>query len=93
MHDHFHILTSILHLVSNLSPRSCDQVWYDDPESLSEKYRAAAMMGLRGVGPWQYGKVNTTAARGSQEYNDSSAMWQALDDFLLYSSVGARRVS
>ena len=31
------------------------QYWYDNPESLIWKYKYAKSMGLRGLGPFQFG--------------------------------------
>jgi spore germination protein YaaH len=47
-------LYTYIHSLPNLVDR---QVWYDDAESLSWKYKLAREMGLRGVGPYTFDDV------------------------------------
>ena len=54
------------------------QVWYDDVESLSIKYKLAERMNLRGVGMWQADAIDyKDTQEGRQERAD---MWGALPD-------------
>ncbi|KAK3088727.1 hypothetical protein FSP39_023057 [Pinctada imbricata] len=52
------------------------QVWYDDPESLSLKYKLAVMSKLRGVGMW-----NADAVDPIQDQEGTKMMWDALPDY------------
>ena len=56
-------------------------MWYDDPESLALKYRAAAELGLRGVGMWHLDAL--AAGRGSTaaQRAQTTVMWDALQAF------------
>ena len=36
------------------------QVWYESPESIGHKVTLAKNMGVGGVGPWEFGKLNWT---------------------------------
>ena len=55
------------------------QYWYDDPQSLAYKYKYAQTMGLRGLGPFQFGDLiydNT-----NEEKERAKAIWSAFDAF------------
>lgn len=54
------------------------QIWFDDPESLAHKYQIVHVSGLRGAGMWHVDALNYSAAAGTQAYNDTQRMWQAL---------------
>jgi di-N-acetylchitobiase len=56
------------------------QVWYDDVESLTLKYRLASELGLRGVGPWSFDMVNPSTT-GPLAPEEKQAMWDALGEF------------
>lgn len=61
------------------------QVWYDDPESLSWKYKLAREFGLRGVGPYTFDDLDYTGletGRGPAAVAEARAMWDAFDAFL-----------
>ena len=57
------------------------QVWYDGPESLIEKYQYAKSMGLRGLGPFQFGDVIWD--NSVEEKARAQQMWSAFDAFYL----------
>ena len=61
------------------------QVWYDDAASIRAKVEAAAALGIRGVGPYEYKSVDLTqdgsgvaGFRNDAAPAESMAMWQAL---------------
>ena len=52
------------------------QMWYDDPQSLSIKFKMATQMGLRGVGFWNLDALDYSGdAKGAA---DTRAMWNAV---------------
>eukprot|EP00242_Pyramimonas_sp_CCMP2087_P011805 CAMPEP_0198202110 /NCGR_PEP_ID=MMETSP1445-20131203/5191_1 /TAXON_ID=36898 /ORGANISM="Pyramimonas sp., Strain CCMP2087" /LENGTH=325 /DNA_ID=CAMNT_0043872847 /DNA_START=217 /DNA_END=1197 /DNA_ORIENTATION=+ len=57
------------------------QVWYDDVESLTLKYRLASELGLRGVGPWSFDMVNPSTTGPLVAPEEKQAMWDALGEF------------
>ena len=58
---------------------SVHQIWYDDPESLSAKYRVAKAAGVRGTGPFCFNMLDySTEATRAQ----AKAMWGALRAFV-----------
>lgn len=57
------------------------QVRYDDPESLSIKYKMAAKHGLRGVGVWHLDTLDYVS-RDPKVVDQTEAMWGALSDFI-----------
>ena len=71
---------------STTTPPTRHQIWYDDVESLSVKYRAARSMGAKGVGPFMYEFLDpsgTKSGRGDKAKNEALAMWNAIKtDFL-----------
>jgi len=61
------------------------QLWYDDPESLSAKYRFARELKLRGVGPFTFDYLDATGekTRNPSGHRETRAMWDAIRaDFL-----------
>uniref|UniRef100_A0A7S3V1K8 GH18 domain-containing protein n=1 Tax=Aplanochytrium stocchinoi TaxID=215587 RepID=A0A7S3V1K8_9STRA len=52
------------------------QYWFDNPQSLSIKYRFAREAGLLGVGPFTFGHLDPI-----KQPAESRAMWAALDSF------------
>jgi di-N-acetylchitobiase len=54
------------------------QIWYDDPQSLSAKYRLAKAAGFRGTGPFCFNMLDNSTDIGRKQSNE---MWQALRAF------------
>lgn len=63
-----------------LHPRAV-QVWYDDPRSLTPKFRLAAELGLRGVGVWNLDLLDYSAAGAPGARRQTRDMWDALKAF------------
>ena len=63
-----------------LVPRAV-QVWYDDPRSLTPKFRLAAELGLRGVGVWNLDLLDYSAAAAPGTRQQTRDMWDALKAF------------
>lgn len=59
------------------------QMWFDDPVSSALKYREAALLGVRGVGPFMWGYLDEdgTATANPKAYAESEAMWAAMKAF------------
>ena len=57
------------------------QVWYDGPDSLIYKYQYAKSMGLRGLGPFQFGDLIYDGS--DDEKARAQEMWSAFDAFYL----------
>ena len=57
------------------------QYWYDNPESLRWKYRYAKSMGLRGLGPFQFGDEWYDGSDSEKER--AQELWSAFDAFYL----------
>jgi len=60
-------------------------MWYDDPESLRDKYAIARQFGVRGVGPYTFDYLDYTNRMGSNPLAEeqSRKMWEAFDVLLL----------
>ncbi|XP_071955561.1 di-N-acetylchitobiase-like [Antedon mediterranea] len=54
------------------------QMWYDDPESLSYRYKYAKSADLRGIGVW-HGDCLDYDGKGKQQARE---MWEAITSFL-----------
>ena len=57
------------------------QMWYDDPVSSRLKYRAAAVLGIAGVGPYEFSDLDYS--NDTLAIAQTRAMWGALREFLL----------
>ena len=57
------------------------QVWYDDPRSLTPKFRLAAELGLRGVGLWNLDLLDYLATAAPAARRQTLDMWDALKAF------------
>lgn len=55
------------------------QVWFDNPKSLSVKYKFAKEHGLRGVGFWN---TDAVYSDGSSPKHEGDDMWNAVEKFL-----------
>ena len=56
------------------------QVWFDNPRSLTLKYRLAAELGLRGVGFWHLDALDY-AGKDPRAQQQTAAMWEAVRAF------------
>lgn len=56
------------------------QVWYDDPQSLSIKFRQAKAQGIGGVGTWNFDCLSNST--DPVVASAMAAMWQAFEVFL-----------
>ncbi|KAJ9584599.1 hypothetical protein L9F63_021069, partial [Diploptera punctata] len=59
--------------------RNTQQIWYDDPESLADKYDLAVRYNLRGVGMWSAEQVSHSNSTAGQIQRQE--MWGALPSY------------
>ena len=55
----------------------CIQIWYDDPVSLSQKYRLARDQFVLGIAFWNIDQLNYEDDKGSDELRRD--MWLAIE--------------
>ena len=58
-----------------------NQYWYDNPQSLSLKYKYAKDVGLRGIGPFTFNDLIYTNSINEQKR--AQQMWSAFDNFFI----------
>ena len=62
-----------------------NQIWYDNPESLRYKYQVAKELGIRGVGPFTFDKLDYTGndtKRFVEGPREAKEMWNSFKTFL-----------
>jgi hypothetical protein len=57
------------------------QMWYDDPVSCALKYRAAAALGIGGVGPYEFSDLDYGPNATTEARQQTAAMWATLAEF------------
>lgn len=63
--------------------RRLHQMWFDDPVSCLLKYRAAASLGIGGVGPYEFSDLDYSQNATAEAVEQTRMMWRALAEFKL----------
>ena len=72
------MLTRALLMTLSHPEGAVHQVWYDDAESMTVKYRIAREAGVRGTGPFTFDDLQYGTP---EQVEDAESMWKALKTF------------